>query len=258
MSIIRNCTTHLNCTRQYGPFLVQSRTKFYVNKKRKNARKKRQKRKLRLQRYRQHQRMGSVLKPTSYNQATFFSRPDNEANPFNIPDIFDQVSVVPPYQLLYSEPKEMKELPDQFFGGELLDELPPRGRPENLEELSSKSSLPSEISPLTDGMDMDGDWEGFVRQELEDDDGQFNMEKFAGLFDDEGQSKMNERPQSDYEEDYASFLDEANMNDENLSNDETINSTFNENKDIDDDPYDFDSLFAQFEKEEENIFDDKS
>lgn len=254
----------------------------YVNKKRRNARKKHQKRKLRLQRYRQHESMGAVLKPNplGWNAKAFFSRPDNEANPFNIPDIFEQVSVIPPYQLLYSEPKEMSELPDAFFGGALPDELSPRKfkkSEKSAKTLSEFVSSPSENSTLADGMDIEGDWDDFMRQELGDEDGNFDPKKLGGLFEEMGgkesvgmpsedSSQISGKPQSNekvsqinYDEDYyTSFLDEANdMNDESQSVDQADDSILDENEN-DDDPYDFDSLFADFEdKLEENPFKDK-
>lgn len=216
--------------------------------------------------------MGAVLKPKplGWNANAFFSRPDNEPNPFNIPDIFEQVSVVPPYQLLYSEPKEMQELPDDFFGGALPDELPPRELGKSEKPHSEFASLPSEKNALMDGVDIEGDWDDFMRQELGGEDGNFDPARLNDIFNEEmggnesvmpskGLSKMSDEPQSDFKEDYTSFLNEANdVNNKSQSNDQAVDSIIDENE-IDDDFYDFDTLFADFEdKLEEDLFEDKS
>jgi len=231
-----------------GPFLIQSRSKMYVNKKRKNARKKRQKAKVRRKRLEEHWKMGTVLAPPRWRAQKFFNRPDNEANPFNIPDILSQVSVAEPYKLLYDEPPEMKKLPDDFFGGTIPEMLSSRDVEGLLSETDS-SHFEAAKSSEDGSVDFKKDWEEFLKTEFKDDnaEGKMMQELFGG-----GGSEMSEKHhsgiQDDSNSDYKSFLNEATgVSNEFQSSNESSDPSNDDQ--VSEDMDDFDSLFEDFEKE---------
>jgi len=228
--IIRSQT----CITWSGPFLVQSRSKMYVNKKRKIARKKHKKNKWRRQRYRRHFRMGTALATPKGKASTFFARPDNDCNPFDVPDILSQVSVEPPYRLLYAEPPEMKSMSHDFFGGILPEKLLPRGITEEKPEPEGTGRSYKDIDFEKDrsykDIDFEKDWKTFMSEEL---DGQgFNTEEMDNLFE---ASEL----QSD-DDNYNSFLNE--VTDESFE----IDDMYSDQKS---DELDLDSLFKDFEKQ---------